>query len=896
MRVSRRASPRALRALLRLLPRRFRLTYGADMEATFAARRADAGRRGRAAVAALWARTALNLAATAVRERRRSSFALHDGPVVSGARQDVTYAFRLLRRQPAYTLFVVLTLTAGVGTTTAVFSVVNGVVLRPLPYPDSDRLVTVWSRFVPESGFDYPEFPLSNPEFLDYREASRTLADVAAYSAGTATVIPEGAEPERVAVASVTTNVFDVLGTPVALGRGFTAADGLPGAPRVVVLGDGQWRTRFGADPGAVGRTMLVNGVSREIVGIARRGLAFPERATALWFPMTIDPANSGSRQSHYLYGIGRLRPGASLEQAGLELDVMMRQWKAQWPDIHTGHFLFVRSMRDEVVGPVEPILYSLLGATGFLLLIVCANVSSVVLARGEARTREMAVRTALGASRFRLVRLAVIESALLAGAGGLLGVGVAYLGVRALAAMEHSGVPRASEVVVDLPVLGFAAIAASASALVFGLVPALRGSASTPQAALGGGERTASAGASRLRFRRVLVAAEVALTVVLVVGAGLMARSLTRLMSVDPGFAPDGLLLGRVSLPASDYPDAERIELFYETLVTRLAAAPGVAGVSAGSAVPIVSSQGVWDFELDGVPQPAAGAPAWNAAIAFVRPGYFDLLGIPVVRGRAFEDTDDAGRQTVAIINQALADRFFPGEDPIGRRLRIAGDDGRPWSTIVGVAGSVRDQSLHEPVRSMYYMAHAQSAITAGTQTRSMDLIVRLAGPPETVVGSVRGVLAELDARLPFFRVQTYTEALADSTAQRRFATFLFGLFALIGLVLGATGIYGVLAYTVARRTKELGIRRALGAPSGGLIRLVAAQGFVPVAVGLAAGIAAARWMSRWIESQLFGIAATDLPTYALVAAGVLFVSAAACLVPARRALRVSPVTALRG
>jgi putative ABC transport system permease protein len=374
------------------------------------------------------------------------------------------------------------------------------------------------------------------------------------------------------------------------------------------------------------------------------------------------------------------------------------------------------------------------------------------------------------------------------------------------------------------------------------------------------------------------------------------MARSLTRLMSVDPGFAPDGLLLGRVSLPASDYPDAERIELFYETLITRLAAAPGVAGVSAGSAVPIVSSQGVWDFELDGVPQPAAGAPAWNAAIAFVRPGYFDLLGIPVVRGRAFEDTDDAGRQTVAIINQALADRFFPGEDPIGRRLRIAGDDGRPWSTIVGVAGSVRDQSLHEPVRSMYYMAHAQSAITAGTQTRSMDLIVRLAGPPETVVGSIRGVLAELDARLPFFRVQTYTEALADSTAQRRFATFLFGLFALIGLVLGATGIYGVLAYTVARRTKELGIRRALGASSGGLIRLVAAQGLVPVAVGLAAGIAAARWMSRWIESQLFGIAATDLPTYALVAAGVLFVSAAACLVPARRALRVSPVTALRG
>lgn len=890
--------PIGLRLLFGLLPRRFRDAYAADMAATFAARRVDAARRGRLAVAGLWARTAGDLLTTAVRERRRSSFDdVPDsrGVTMSGFLQDTRYALRLLLRQPAYTLFVVLTLTVGIGATTAVFSVVNGVVLRPLPFPDADRLVTVWSRFVPESGFDYPEFPMSIPEYLDYRDDNRTMSGVAAFSPGSATVADEGVEPERVTVASVTTDVFDVLRTPVALGRGFDAADGVPNAPRVVILSDGYWRTRFGADPAAVGRTMRINGIPRTIVGIARQGLAFPTRETGIWFPMTIDPANPGHRQSHYLYGVGRLMPDVELETAEAELDVMMRQWKEEWPDQHTGHFLFLRSAQEDVVGPVEPILYSLLGATGFLLLIVCANVSSVVLARGESRTREMAIRTALGAGRRRLVRLAAIESLLLAVMGGAGGVGLAYAGVRTLVAMENSGVPRASEVVVDLPVLGFAALAALASALVFGFIPALRGASPDPQGALRCDDRTATAGSARLRFRRGLVAVEVALAVMLVVGAGLMTRSLAQLMAVDPGFEPGGLLIGRVSLPSSDYPEPDQVEAFFDTLLERVGAAPGVAAVAAGSAVPIVSSQGVWDFELEGVPTPSGGAPAWNAAIAFVRPGYFGLLGIPVMRGRAFEAADDRQHPTVAIINQALADRFFQGQDPVGRRMRIAASDG-PWSRIVGVVGNVRDQSIDEPVRPMYYLSHDQTPLTAGSPNRSVDLIIRLAAAPEVAAGSVRHVLSELDSRLPFFGVQTYDDALLDSMARRRFGTFLFGLFGFVGLVLGASGIYGVLAYGVARRTQELGIRRALGATSGGLVRLVVGQGLVPVVVGLAVGIAASVWASRWIESQLFQVAATDLITYALVACGVLAVAGLACLVPARRALRISPVTAVRG
>jgi putative ABC transport system permease protein len=737
---------------------------------------------------------------------------------------------------------------------------------------------------------------LSNPEFVDYRQQTRALEDISAWSREEITVGGSGMEAERIRAAAVTANLFSLLRVTPALGRGFTMAEDRPGGGPVAVLSYSYWRTRFGGDRSVIGRTVPMNGVATTVVGIMPPRFTYPDTATDIWVPIQIDPKNPGNRKGHGIRAVGRLAASVSLDQARAELRTLMAAWKAQYPDIHTGHYLFIRPLIDDVAGSVRPALVALFAATAFVLLIVCANVASLLLARAEARTREMAIRGALGAGRARLVRLALIESGVFALIGGLLGVVLAAVGVRALLQIDPSTLPRATEVGVDARMLAFAAFLSLASALLFGLVPALRGASPALESTLRESNQSTTAGMGRQLARKGLVAIEVALGVVLVLGATLMLRSFDRLLAIEPGFQASGVLTANIALPANSYKDDARVEAFYAGLMARIRSTPGVQAASAAGGVPLWSDAGVWDFEIEGRPRPRPGEMAWNAAAVVAREGYFETPQIPLARGRVFSGQDTVRSLPVAIITETLAARFFGGDDPIGRRIRVAGVSGRDaWMTVIGIVRDIRDQGLDTPPRPTYYLAHSQMPVTVQGSYRAMTVLLRVERAPESMIPALRAAVRELDPALPLFDVQTVDAVIDRSVARPRFTTLLLALFALIGAVLGASGIYGVLAYTVARRTQELGIRRALGAPAERLMLDILLRGMQPVALGLVAGIVGSLWTTRLLATELFGISPTDPGTYAVATAAVLMVSLAACALPAFRALRVSPLTALR-
>ena len=892
---------RCFRLLLWLYPARFRREFGADMESLFAARLAEARSAG-----SHWrfiVRTAANITSTALVERwaesrrgvRKPTFSRRSHQM-NGFVQDFRHALRSLRRQPGFSLFVIATLAVGIGANTAVFSVVNGVLLRPLPFAESDRLVAVWGRFDPESGFDFPQFSLSAPEFLDYRTATKAMEDVAAFSQSSVTLGGAGADPERVPASGVTANLFTLLRVQPTLGRTFTEAEARPGGPSVILLSHGLWHSRFGADPAILGRSITTNGAPATIIGVMPDDFTYPRPAIRVWGPLRIDPANPGGRQSHSIRAVARLAPGVTIESAHAELQAMMQDWKTRFPGIHTGHYLFLRPMIEDVAGTIRPALLVLLAATGFVLLIVCANVASVVLARGESRGREMAIRGALGAERWKLVRLSLIESGVLATIGAAIGLAIAQAGVRALVSLDPTSVPRSHELGIDWRVVVVAAVAAALCAAVFGLLPAVRAARNDVQLVLRAASSTLS-GPGAPWFRRGLVIAEVALAVVLVLGAGLMLRSFARLLEVAPGFRPDGLVSATVSLPAATYRDADRIEQFYAGLVQRVRSGAGVTAASAGSIVPLWSDHSQYDFDIEGRAAPGPGQPALSAAFAIARPGYFETVGIELRRGRFFVDRDDARAQAVAVINEALADKFFAGQDPISRRVRVAGPapNNNEWMTIVGVAASVRSAELSAAAPPMYFTVQSQTPRTTQFPARTLSVFARTQGDPAPVMTAIRTAVRELDPALPVFDVQTSQAVIAASVSRPRFTTTLLSIFAIIGIVLGASGIYGVLAYSVARRTREIGIRRALGASLSRVGWQVMMDGLKPVAVGTALGLAASFWMSRFWTSELFEVSPTDPVTYAAAGAGALVVALLAVLVPVRRALRIDPSGALR-
>jgi putative ABC transport system permease protein len=809
-------------------------------------------------------------------------------------RGDLKIALRGLRRQAGLALTILFTLALGIGATTAVFSVVNAVVLAPLPYADPHRLVRVYSAF-PAMKLDH--FALSPPEFIELTRDLKSFSTVAAWTTD-AVNVADGTSPVRAEMALTSGQLLPLMGVPPALGRFYGDAATLPGAPPVAVLGHGLWTRVFGGDTQIVGRSVRIDGVPTEVVGVMPKGFAFPTPVTELWLPLTIDPANPGGRSSHFLSLVGRLGKGASLAQARAELLTFMAAQTQDHQGEHhldgTRHLVFARDLQDDVVGDARGKMLLLLGATGFVLLIACANVAGLLLARAGTRERDVAVQAALGASRSRLVRQLLTESLLIALVGGALGVLVARAALRAILAMDPDSVPRATEVALSAPVLAFALGASALTGLLFGLLPAF--AASRPdlvEALKAGGRTTAHRGA--LGFRRVLVVAEVALAVVLVVGAGLLVRSFGRLLAVDPGFAPDRLLTFELALPQALYAKDADVVGFYGRLEERLRALPGVDSVTLAAGLPPSRPINANDIEFEGK-TPTKDGPIWNVDYWQTAGGrYFETLKIPVREGRGLDERDGASAPPVVVVNEAMARKFWPGESPVGRRVKSLPGKDSPLATVVGVVGDVRQAGLEQPPGTEIYFSVAQPALTNGA-FRSMSVVLRSSAPdPMALLPSVRAAIGELDGALPLAHVRTMEELMGASLVRTRFLMTLLAAFAGLALVLAAVGIYGLLSHVVAQRTNEIGVRMALGANRRQILRDVVGYGLGLVGVGVAVGLVGALALSRLMGSLVFGIGATDPLTFVAVAALLLAVSLVACLVPAGRAVRVDPVVALR-
>jgi len=806
--------------------------------------------------------------------------------------RDTRFTLRSLFKRPGFSLILILTLAIGIGANTAMFSVVHGALLRPLPYSESDELVAIWSRFLPESGFDFESFPVAPPEFFDYRDAAATLEDVAAYFSFGATITGGGGEPERLRAVAASANLFGLLGVDAAIGRTFVAEEDASQGPSVAVLGHSLWQRRYGGDPDIVGRTIVLNGRSAEIVGVMPPRFAFPGSEIAVYVPLAIDPAVDTNRRAHYLAVLGRLADGVTVQRAEAEMRTLMEGWQRDFPDIHTGHFLIMRPLLDQMVGDARPALLVLLAAVAFVLLVVCANVANLLLVRGEGRRREMALRVALGAGRHRILQQLLTEGALIAAIGGGLGLLVAAFGVDLILSLQAGVIPRADRIGLAGEVFIFAAAITFLTAVIFGLVPALHARSSNLGAALRESDRTGTARASRLAFRRSLVITQVAVSLVLVVAAALLIASFARLQRVDPGFRPEGVLVAQVSLPLGDYPEAEQVVAFYTMLRQHLEALPGVISASAISSLPLQGTPGNNDFEIEDLPPPPPGSPAHSGYRIFALPGLARAMGIEVIEGRFFEETDRADALPVVVVNRALARTFWPGASAIGKRIRLGV---QPWLTIVGVVDDVKFAGLDAESRPAWYVPQYQAPTSIGFAPRTMTLTLRTAGDPVDLAASLRRTLWDLDPNLPIVGLRALEDVVAGSIARPRFTMTLMILFAGVAIFLGAVGIYGVVGYVVARRTHEIGIRMALGAEPRRVAARVLGEGVLLAGVGVAIGIVVAMVGTRLLSALLFGVSPTDAAAFISAAGLLVGVALIAAWVPARRATRVDPAIALR-
>lgn len=809
-------------------------------------------------------------------------------------RADGRYAVRGLRRAPGAALIAVLTLSLGIGATVSIFSVVNGVLLEPLPYPEPDRLVSVWGRFLPESGFDFPWFPLSGPEYFDYASQSTSHEGVAAYMNAGATLIGDDGMAVRIRAARVTASLFDVYGVSPSLGRTFSAEEDVPDGNGVVVLSHGLWQSAYGGDPAVLGRTVRINGRQLQVIGVMPEGFDAPGEGRQAWLPLGLDPGNPGGRSSHGLSAIARLRPEVSLEHATSEMTTLMARWKAEYPDVHTGHFLVLLTLTDDMVGDTRPALLLVLSAVGVVLLLVCVNVAHVLLAKSVTRSREMAVRAALGAGRVRLIQQTLAESALLAAAGTLIGLLGARLALAPIIALSGGSIPRTSNITLDLRVAAFAAGVSVLVTLLSGMLPAIRAGRVQPIVAMRESGRGSTGGIASHRARGLLVIGEVALAALIVLAAGLLTRSYRDLTAVSPGFDPEGVLFVDLALPAVDYPDADAIVAFYEGLRGRLSALPGVQSVAATSTLPLFEGPSNTDFEIEDRAAPGPGQPATSGDLMSVTPDLTDALGIPVLDGRFFTPSDGPHATPVVVISRTLARMFFESQDPLGRRLRIIGDS-TPWLTIVGVLDDVLFASLDAQPRPAYYLPLAQAALTFGRPSLGYTFAIRTTGDPMSLAPLVSAAVREADSRLPISRMDALEQVVAESVARPRFTLSLFGMFAGLALVLGAIGLYGVLSCAVAERNRELGIRLALGARRLEVARLVMFHGMRLTIIGLVIGFIASLATGRLMSGMLYGVSPTDPVTYLAVAIALVVVTLVACAVPMLRALTLDPAGVLR-
>ncbi len=806
--------------------------------------------------------------------------------------QDLRYALRQMGRARAFTTVAVLTLALGIGADTAIFSVLDAVLLSPLHYRDPGRLVAVYSRF-PEQGFDH--FWVSPPEYMELREWSRSFDDVGAYALGAVNVAAT-TSPVRVRAAGVTASFFATLGVAPERGHAITAAEDLPKAGPVALLSDGLWHRAFGGDAAIVGRRVWIDGTATTVAGVMPPGFDVAGAHVDVWEPLGLGPLDPNRRGNHFLELVGRLRPGVTLPAARAELAGLVRDWRGRARARHTPdpqlHPLAMRPLLDEQVAAVRGKLELLGGAVGLVLLIACANVANLLLARSESRRREMAVRSALGASGARLMRQLLTESVLLALAGGALGLALAAAGVRALS--HADSIPRGAEIAIEPRTLAFTLAVALLTGILFGLAPALHARGRAFAAGLRDGGQRATAGRGRQRLRGALVVAELALAALLVSGAGLLLRSFWELSRVDPGFDPQGVLSCSVALPPAVYPK-DRQTAFYDRLVARLAALPGVAGAAAASGLPPKRQVDANDLDFAGVPRDPKGhwqnVDYWQV----VTVDYFRTLRVPLVAGRAFTAADGSGRPGVVIVNQTMARTFWPHRSPLGERVRVPGN---PWLTVVGVAGDVKQGGLDEKTGTELYFPSAQVAAETGQMFPARFLVVRSAAGPAglaALAGAVRAEVGALDPALPVDALRPLAEGVAASMGQTRLMLRLVLLFAAIALALAAVGTYGVLAYTVAQRRQEIGVRMALGAGPGRVLSLVLGQGLALAAAGLGLGLVLTLASRRLLAAALFHVAPSDPWTLAGVVLVLAAVALAAAGLPAARAARVDPAVVLR-
>jgi len=804
---------------------------------------------------------------------------------------DLRYAIRTLAGNSGFTIVAILTLAIGIGANTAIFSVVDGVLLRPLPYPDPARLVQVMSSSASEAMSG-----LAAADFLDFQRDNHTLTALAGYRDDALTISASSGEPVRVHGTRVTVDYFDVFGTPAEIGRTFDRAGDAKTSEPLVILSHMAWMQQFASDPQIPGRRVRIDGVPHTVVGVMPASFNFPEGSKA-WVlsaksvpPPPIDVPGDlvSDRNVHYFQAVGRLKPSVTPDLARTDLGAVASDLSQRFPESNGGRGISVLALQEKMVGDVRMVLLLLLGAVGVVLLIACANIASLLLARASGRQRELSIRAALGAGRGRLVRQLITESLLLGGVGGSAGLLLGYWAIALLLAVMPEGIPRADQIQLDARVAAVTLAVAFASALMFGLIPAVHASRTDASLALRDADRTTTSGSHRARSRAVLVLAEIALTSILLVSAGLLLNSLIRLQHVDPGFRAEQVTLISIPLPQSRYPDGKRQAAFYRRMLEAMAHRPEIQSAAILFPSPLEGRNAQGTFTIDGQAL-LKRADRPFTAIGSISGDYFHTLGIPLIKGRTFTKSDDAAAPAVAIVNTTLVRRYFAGQDPIGRRVRFGEDSSENWITIVGVAADSRNVGLKDSPTPLLYVPYETFPLAF------MGIITRSAAGAGTMATLARDEARILDPDLGIDRIVPLRDILDDSVAEPRFRTLLLAAFALIALVLAAVGIFGLMSYSVAQRTREIGIRVALGATAWQVILPVVGEGLWLAVGGIALGVLGSLAVSQLLRTFLYNVRPTDPVTYAAVGVLLLGVALVATLIPSRRAARVDPIVALR-
>ena len=817
--------------------------------------------------------------------------------------QDIRIAIRMMMKSPGFSLVVVLTLALGIGANTAIFSVVNGVLLQPLAYKDSAALVNIWGKYENEG---IPRLGASEPEYWDLRNRQQSFSEIGAYALGNgANLTSSDAPPMQVSAPAATATLFQILGVQTELGRTFTEDEDQPGHDHEALLSFALWKSLFGGDPKIVGKSMQLDGQPYAIVGVLCKDFSLGGKQD-LWIPLGLDRMKPQDRGSHYLRVTARLKPGVTLAQASAEMDRFAAQLARENPINYSaagGWGMFVVPLKEQIVGGIRPALLVLLGAVAFVLLIACVNVANLLLTRASAREKELCIRAAMGAGRARIVRQLLTESTVYAVVGGVLGLCIAYCGVYALHAFVPDNIPRMGEVRVDPLVLGFTLGISLLTGIIFGLAPAWQVGRTNLQGTLKETGQSTSAARGTRRLRGILVVSEMALAVLLLVGAGLLIRSFQHLLEVNPGFEPQHLLSMKLSPPAQAYPNGTPLQTFYQRVLDRVKTIPGVQAAGAISELPMSDSYSSGSTFFEQTPltdlqryPPMSNLPFTEIDYRTIVPGYFQAMQIPLVHGRFLSDADTSDAPRVAVVDRDFANRFWPNEDPIGKRIAVQPiiPKSNPllpqWCTVVGVVGHVKHYGPNVEGREQAYFPLTQLSFA-----RTMYLAVRTSLEPASVTSAIRQQVFAVDKNMPIYEVSTMDQLLSNSVDQPRLNLTLLVAFAAIALVLAAVGIYGVMAYSVTQRTHEIGIRMAMGAQSEDVLRQVLTEGARLAAMGLALGLVGSLAATRLIATMLFGVKPTDPLTFTAVAVILASVSLAACYIPARRATRVDPLVALR-